>query len=184
MNAGQAAPRSSSCQPGKSSQRPACKGFAGGGKGSLPTHCWHCGQGGQAAGSAVLRLGVNWQAVRRKLVNSTSMVRNVWLCDMLWLDSKIYAIVPATMLDTPSLERLLCRAEAVLGRLEAFLPPPPAAPDWQSARAWRWRKANGRGWLQPVARPHTIRLADLDCIDEQKERVLANTCLLYTSRCV
>lgn len=69
----------------------------------------------------------------------------------------------------------MCRAEALLVRLEAFLPLPPPAPDWQLARAWRWRKANGRGWLQPVARPHAIRLADLDCIDEQKERAVANT---------
>ncbi len=67
------------------------------------------------------------------------------------------------------------RAEAVLDRLESVLPPPLPAPDWERAVAWRWRKRGAQGWLQPVVRPHAIRLDDLDCIDEQKERVVANT---------
>ncbi len=79
------------------------------------------------------------------------------------------------MTDPHPLDRLLARAEAVLGRLEAILPPPPAAPDWQAAVAFRWRKSGQRGWLQPVAHPHPIRLADLQGIDDQKERVVANT---------
>ncbi len=79
------------------------------------------------------------------------------------------------MTDPHPLDRLLARAEAVLGRLEAILPPPPAAPDWQAAVAFRWRKSGQRGWLQPVAHPHPIRLAALQGIDDQKERVVANT---------
>jgi len=79
------------------------------------------------------------------------------------------------MPDSPQLERLLARAEAVLARLEATLPPAPPAPDWQAAVAFRWRKRNGRGWLQTVRHPHPIRLADLDRIDEQKARIVANT---------
>ncbi len=79
------------------------------------------------------------------------------------------------MPDSPQLERLLARAEAVLARLEATLPPAPPAPDWQSAVAFRWRKRNGRGWLQTVRHPHPIRLADLDRIDDQKARIVANT---------
>jgi predicted AAA+ superfamily ATPase len=79
------------------------------------------------------------------------------------------------MPDTPQLERLLARAEAVLVRLEATLPPAPPAPDWQTAVAFRWRKRDGRGWLQTVHHPHPIRLADLDRIDEQKARIVANT---------
>ena len=62
--------------------------------------------------------------------------------------------IPATMTESPTLERLLARAEAVLGRLEGILPLPPAAPDWESAIAFRWRKSNGRGWLQAVRHPH------------------------------
>lgn len=83
--------------------------------------------------------------------------------------------IPATMTESPTLERLLARAEAVLGRLEGILPLPPAAPDWESAIAFRWRKSNGRGWLQAVRHPHPIRLSDLETIDDQKERITANT---------
>ena len=79
------------------------------------------------------------------------------------------------MTESPTLERLLARAEAVLGRLEGILPPPPVAPDWTSAIAFRWRKSNGRGWLQAVRHPHPIRLSDLETIDDQKERITANT---------
>jgi predicted AAA+ superfamily ATPase len=79
------------------------------------------------------------------------------------------------MPDTPQLERLLARAEAVLVRLEATLPPAPPAPDWHAAVAYRWRKRDGRGWLQAVRHPHPIRLADLDRIDDQKARIVANT---------
>ncbi len=79
------------------------------------------------------------------------------------------------MLEPSSLERLLARAETVLGRLEAILPTPPLAPDWASAVAFRWRKRDGRGWLQAVRHPHPIRLSDLTNIDDQKERMVANT---------
>ena len=77
--------------------------------------------------------------------------------------------------ETPTLERLLARAEAVLGRFEAILPPALPAPDWDAAIAFRWRKTRGRGWLQAVRQPHPIRLADLETIDEQKARIVANT---------
>lgn len=83
--------------------------------------------------------------------------------------------IPVTMNDPLPLERLLARAESLLGRLEAVLPPVPEAPDWQSAIAFRWRKNANRGWLQPIRQPHPIRLSDLETIDDQKERVVANT---------
>ena len=51
-----------------------------------------------------------------------------------------------------SLTRALDRAEAVLARLEALLPVPPAEPDWR-AHAFRWRKRGERGFVQAV--PHT-----------------------------
>ena len=83
--------------------------------------------------------------------------------------------IPATMPKPTSLEHLLVRAEAVLARLEAVLPPTPELPDWGAAVAFRWRKSNGRGWLQAVRQPHPIRLSDLENIDNQKERITANT---------
>jgi predicted AAA+ superfamily ATPase len=76
--------------------------------------------------------------------------------------------------DTDSLSRALDRAEAVLGRLEALLPPPPGELDW-SAHAFRWRKRSGRGFLQAVAHPQAIRLDDLVAIDAQKRAIDANT---------
>jgi predicted AAA+ superfamily ATPase len=79
------------------------------------------------------------------------------------------------MPDSLQLERLLARAESVLGRFEATLPPAPPLPDWKNAIAFRWRKNHGCGWLQAVRQPHPIRLADLNNIDDQKERIVANT---------
>ncbi len=79
------------------------------------------------------------------------------------------------MIDPAQLERLLNRAEHVLSRLEGILPPPPAQPDWSGAVAFRWRKSGGRGWLQGVAHPHPIRLADIETVDDQKARIVANT---------
>lgn len=71
--------------------------------------------------------------------------------------------------------RLIERAERVLARLESALPGEPEPPDWSAAAAFRWRRKQGRAWLQPVAHPHVIRLADLQDIDEQKQRIDDNT---------
>ena len=73
------------------------------------------------------------------------------------------------------LDRLIKRAEQVLERLEAALPPKLPAQDWKAALAYRWRKRNGRGFLQPVTHPHRIRLTDLQGIDEQIRLVEQNT---------
>jgi predicted AAA+ superfamily ATPase len=72
------------------------------------------------------------------------------------------------------LVRVLDRAEGVLARLEALLPPVPAEPDWK-ARAFRWRKLGNRGYLQAVAHPQAIHLDDLVAIDAQKRTIDENT---------
>jgi hypothetical protein len=72
------------------------------------------------------------------------------------------------------LSTLLIRAESVLARLEAWLPPAPPATDWQ-ATAYRWRKRGDGGWLEAVAHPHVIEPAHLTGIDEQKQRIEQNT---------
>jgi predicted AAA+ superfamily ATPase len=69
---------------------------------------------------------------------------------------------------------LLTRAESVLARLEAWLPPAPPATDWR-ATAYRWRKRGDSGWLEAVAHPHAIEPAHLTGIDEQKQRIAQNT---------
>lgn len=77
-------------------------------------------------------------------------------------------------MDARALAALIARAEAVLARVEAVLPPAPSPPDWKAA-AFRWRKRNGRGYLQAVAHPHAIGLDDLVAIDEQKRGIDRNT---------
>lgn len=71
----------------------------------------------------------------------------------------------------PVSETLMARLEGVLKRLEALLPAPPAAPDWNAAVAWRWRS----GGLHPILKPHAVRLTDLRAMDEQRDRVTENT---------
>ncbi|HYT97914.1 MAG TPA: ATP-binding protein [Casimicrobiaceae bacterium] len=73
------------------------------------------------------------------------------------------------------LDKLIARAEDVLARVEALLPAPPVDPDWKKVTAARWRKRNGRGYLQSVAHPHAIALSDLVAIDEQKKAIDQNT---------
>lgn len=73
------------------------------------------------------------------------------------------------------LNELLQRAERVLSRLEAWLPGPAPEPDWNAALAFRWLRRHGRAELKPVPQHHRIQLADLQDIDEQKERIDRNT---------
>lgn len=73
------------------------------------------------------------------------------------------------------LTKFLERAEMILQRVEQILPQPEAVPDFASTIAFRWRRRNGRGFLQPVAHPHAIRLEDLRDIDRQRDLVHQNT---------
>ncbi|GGY81754.1 ATP-binding protein [Pseudoduganella plicata] len=78
-----------------------------------------------------------------------------------------------------SLELFLARAERVLARVEALLPPAVAAPNWDAARAFRWRKRHGAGgtsgWLQPVTHASRIGLDDLHNVSTQKAQIEQNT---------
>jgi predicted AAA+ superfamily ATPase len=73
------------------------------------------------------------------------------------------------------LQRLLERVEQILARFEATLPQAQSVPDWGTSPAYRWRKRGNAGFLQPVAHPHQIRLADLQGIDYQKKLIEQNT---------
>lgn len=68
------------------------------------------------------------------------------------------------------LQQLISRAESLLRRLEAFLPPVPGELDW-SAHAYRWRD----GALQPIREPQCIALDDLRDVEEQKSLLVRNT---------
>jgi predicted AAA+ superfamily ATPase len=81
-----------------------------------------------------------------------------------------------------SVETLIQRAEALLGRLEAILPHPLAEPDWSASIALRYRKRSGSGTLEPVKHVATIRLADLREVEPQKERLQRNTAQFVAGR--
>jgi len=70
---------------------------------------------------------------------------------------------------------LIARAEQVLARVEALLPPPVPDPDWTKVMAARWRRRGGRGDLQAVLHPQAIALDDLVAIDAQKKAIDQNT---------
>lgn len=77
--------------------------------------------------------------------------------------------------DMTQLEKFLIRAEHLLTRIEAILPQAQTEPDWSAAVAFRWRKRNGRGWLQPVPHSASITLGDLHNISSQKQQIEQNT---------
>jgi hypothetical protein len=81
-----------------------------------------------------------------------------------------------------SFEHLMARAESLLARLEAVLPHPLTDPDWSASVAFRYRKRGGSGMLEPVRHVAGIRLADLQEVEPQKERLLRNTAQFVAGR--
>lgn len=77
---------------------------------------------------------------------------------------------------------LLNRAEAVLARLEAWLPTAPPSLDWNSATALRWRQRGEQGWIESIASPQSVELARLTGIDQQKQRIQQNTAQFVTGK--
>ena len=75
----------------------------------------------------------------------------------------------------PDLAAFLSRVERTLDRLDAWLPAPPAAPDWSSAIAFRWLRRGAQARLEAIAHPHLIRVEDLQDVDDQVLRLDANT---------
>jgi len=77
---------------------------------------------------------------------------------------------------TDKFDTLIARAMQLLDRLDAVLPQPLCAPDWNAAIAWRYRKrASGHGVLEPVKHVAAIALDDLKEIEPQKEKIQRNT---------
>jgi len=73
------------------------------------------------------------------------------------------------------LKALILRAQQFLDRIEAVLPPAPQSTDWDAAVAFRWRRANGRGWLQPIPRLSQISLSNLQGVERQRKIMEQNT---------
>ncbi len=73
-------------------------------------------------------------------------------------------------------ERVLARAEQLMARIERVLPAPLSEPDWNASIAYRYRKrSSGHALLEPVRHVGVMRLADLQEIDGQKEKIQRNT---------
>jgi len=73
------------------------------------------------------------------------------------------------------LHSLIARVEALLTRIEHYIPQPPSAPDWCQVVACRWCQTHRQGYFQAVHHPHQIRLHDLGGIDTQKKLIERNT---------
>ncbi|MDO4879430.1 MAG: ATP-binding protein [Neisseria sp.] len=72
------------------------------------------------------------------------------------------------------LNDFLTRAQHILNRLDALLPPENREPDWRAA-AYRWQKAGRGGILESLPAPHTFPLSLLAAIDRQTARLVRNT---------
>ncbi|OGA49068.1 MAG: AAA family ATPase [Betaproteobacteria bacterium RIFCSPLOWO2_12_FULL_62_58] len=73
------------------------------------------------------------------------------------------------------ISKLMVRADTLVGRLEKLMTAEPAPIDWKASIAFRWRRRDGRGSIEPVRNVHRIELKDLRGIDEQKLLVEQNT---------
>jgi predicted AAA+ superfamily ATPase len=74
-----------------------------------------------------------------------------------------------------NIDKLVQRADVLLGHIEKLLPAAPAPTDWKASIAFRWRKRDGRGMIEAVRHVHQISLGDLHGIDGQKKIVELNT---------
>lgn len=73
------------------------------------------------------------------------------------------------------IDHILTRFDALLQRIEPLLPAAPQSIDWSKTHAARWRHDKQRGHLEAVAHPHRLRLADIRCIEDQKQELDRNT---------
>ena len=73
-----------------------------------------------------------------------------------------------------NLNNLITRAEGLINKLELLLPSAQPTVDW-TATAWRWVMVNNKGYLQAIAHPHQIQLANIHFVDAQKAEIVRNT---------
>ena len=73
------------------------------------------------------------------------------------------------------LVHFLRRAEVLIDRVEAMLPPASAVPDWDGGHAFVWRRRSGRGYLQVVRQVSDIGFSSLRQIGPQLQQIEQNT---------
>ena len=81
-----------------------------------------------------------------------------------------------------NLDHFLRRAEILIDRVEALLPPVSQQPDWELSSAFIWRKRSGRGYLHAVRHVAPVRFDDLHQISQQKKQIEQNTRQFVTGR--
>ena len=74
-----------------------------------------------------------------------------------------------------TVQQLLDRVDDLLDRFERLLPQHAGDVDWCGSTAWRWRKRDGRGRLEPVRRVASIALETLKNVDRQRDAIDRNT---------
>ncbi|SEP17094.1 ATP-binding protein [Nitrosovibrio sp. Nv6] len=72
-------------------------------------------------------------------------------------------------------DKLYDRTETLLSRMEELLAVGQPEPDWNAAKAFRWRKSGGTGFIQPVIHAHHIAFDALQGIERQKKLIDQNT---------
>ena len=74
-----------------------------------------------------------------------------------------------------NLSHFLEAAESLVIRLERLFPPPASEPNWNQSIAFRWRGLAHPSPLQAIAKPQTLSLDDIQCIESQKLEIEQNT---------
>lgn len=72
-------------------------------------------------------------------------------------------------------DKLVQRLHSFLDRLEPLLPPQADSAEKYDGGAFRWRRTGNSGVIQKIDYPPHISLADLQCIERQKEAITTNT---------
>jgi uncharacterized protein len=74
-----------------------------------------------------------------------------------------------------NIDQLFQRLDRLLICIEDVIPTRRQDADFEKYIAFRWRKRGDKGFIQPIKCPHSITLAALLNIDEQKQRLDRNT---------
>lgn len=72
-------------------------------------------------------------------------------------------------------EKIIKRLDAILDRIEPLIPNLPETTIEFNGGAYYWKSYGQSGYVKKVARPASYSLADLQCIDHQKEIIVRNT---------
>ncbi len=75
----------------------------------------------------------------------------------------------------PDTKVLIERLNALLDRIEPLIPVKPKVVREFNGGAYHWKSHTQNGYFQKIERPANFRLADLQCIDRQKELINRNT---------